>query len=43
MDIVNFFQVKTFGMARFDGDKDVESVFTRADQLMYKHKAQLKA
>jgi diguanylate cyclase (GGDEF)-like protein len=32
-----------FGMARFDGDKDVESVFTRADQLMYKHKAQLKA
>ena len=30
------------GMAKFEDDKDVETVFERADQRMYVHKAQLK-
>ncbi|MBQ9553218.1 MAG: diguanylate cyclase [Clostridia bacterium] len=31
------------GMARYDGEPNVAAVFARADQLMYEHKARIKA
>ncbi|MBR2590422.1 MAG: amino acid permease [Clostridia bacterium] len=31
-----------YGMARFDGDRNVDAVFERADRQMYAHKAELK-